>query len=243
MRHPHLKIERLQGPLTAADRQSVINIILHYFPIPNVVDKMLDFHLAHSDAVIVARLQGRLIGLSLACKLHAQTPYARRPLNIVFERALFVDPEVMFRGLGKRLIVATLRNLLGWFWFGRRFAVICRTQNPTVARMLKKFQQAFPKPGEPLPDDILAFGRRLLPQLGATELEASGRLAGSLDEFKDYDHTEIWQRYYHIRDDAYEQMILNNAFVQRDGRILNRGHLLFFTAYSKPWQLMRYLFN
>lgn len=243
MRHPHLRIERLRGDLLPQDRADLLAIVLHYFPKPDSVGEILDYHLKHSNTVILARLRGKVIGLSLASRLHQLTPYHSRPVNVVFQRALFVDPDVIYRGLGKRLMVATLRSLLGWFWFARRFALICRTQNPTVSRLLSKFTLMYPKPGERLPAEVLAFGQGLLPVLNATDLDEYGRLQGSLEEFKDFDHTEIWNHYYNNYNDDYENMMLDRAFTCDKGRVINTGKLIFFTAYAKPWVFLRYLFH
>jgi hypothetical protein len=243
LRHPHLTIERHRGELSPRDKADLLAIVLHYFPKPEVVGEIIDYHLSLSDAVILARLRGKIIGLSLASKLHQLTPYYPRPLDVVFQRALFVDPDVIYRGLGKRLMVATMRSLLGWFWFARRFALVCRTQNPTVSRLLTKFNLMYPKPGEHLPAAVLSFGQGLLPVLNSTGLDEDGRLQGSLEEFKNYDHTEIWNRYYNTLNDNYERMMLDRAFVCDNGRVINSGKLIFFTAYAKPWVFLRYLFH
>ena len=102
---------------------------------------------------------------------------------------------------------------------------------------------SYPHYGEPLPDEIRAFGESLLTLFGAKQLDAHYCLLGTLDEFKGADYTEIWDRYLHKRNNSYEKLLLNSAFTETGGRIINSGAFIFMTAYSKPLQFIRYVFH
>ncbi len=79
--------------------------------------------------------------------------------------------------------------------------------------------------------------------LGATGLDEQCRLAGTLDEFRDMDYTDIWNTHLHKRHNGYDELMLNTVFRQQDGRIISAGMLLFMAAYSRPLQFMRYVFR
>ena len=83
----------------------------------------------------------------------------------------------------------------------------------------------------------------LLPLLDAESIDEDFRLIGTLSEFSGADFTDTWNRYYHRRGDDYERLMLNTAFEEKDGRIINRGASVLMIGYAKPLRFTRYLFG
>ena len=100
----------------------------------------------------------------------------------------------------------------------------------------------YPQYLQPLPADIRKFAESLSPLLGAESIDEEFRLIGTLSKFRGADFTDIWDRYYHRRDDDYERLMLHSAFEEKDGRIINSGAFVLMIAYAKPLRFFRYLF-
>jgi hypothetical protein len=234
----------VRGNVTAADVERLIEIAVVYFPNHEETGKLLRRHIECADSLRIARdKDNRIVGYSIASASRQLTPFYPRPITLVYQRMLYLDPDILKKGLGKRLLCATFADLLGPFWPFRRLALVCRTLNPVVARMMDMHSLSYPHLGEQLPDEVRRFAESLLPMLGARELDAQCRLLGTLDEFKGVDYTDIWNRHLHKRNEAYEELMLTTVFAREDGRIINNGALLFMIAYSKPFRFIRFLFH
>ncbi len=234
----------IRGNLPASDIERLIEIALIYFPDYGETSKLVKRHIECADSLRIARDKNNVIvGYSIASSSRQLTPFYPRPINLVYQRMLYLDPGILKKGLGKRLLCATFNDLLGSLWPFRHFALVCRTLNPVVARMMDMHTISYPHFGERLPDEIRKFAESLLPMLGATGIDEKCRLLGTLDDFKDADYTDIWNRHLHKRDDGYEKLMLNSAFTETNGRIINNGALVFMVAYSKPFQFIRFLFH
>lgn len=234
----------VRSNITAAEVRRLTEIVTIYFPDFEETRKIINHHVQCADSLRLARDEaGEIVGFSIASVTRQQTPFYPRPIPLVFQRMLYLDPSILKRGLGKRLAVATFRDLMGLLWPFRRFALVCRTQNPVVARMMDIHSVSYPHCGEAMPAEVRRFGESLLSMLGATALDDRCRLLGTLDQFRGVDYTDIWNRHLHLRNDSYEKLMLGTVFAQEDGRIINQGALLFMAAYSKPLQLIRFLFH
>jgi hypothetical protein len=234
----------VRSNITAAEVRRLTEIATVYFPDFEETFRIVNHHVQCADSLRLVRDENGLIaGYSIGSVIRQQTPFYPRPIPLVFQRMLYLAPDILKRGLGKRLLVATFRDLLGPFWAFRHFALVCRTQNPVVARMMDMHTISYPHQGERLPDDIRQFGESLLPMLGATAMDDRYRLIGTLDEFRGVDYTDIWNRHLHKREDSYEELMLGTVFTKTDGKIINNGALVFMAAYSKPLQFIRYLLH
>ena len=234
----------VRSNITAAEVRRLTEIATVYFPDFEETIKIVNHHVQCADSLRLVRDENDLIvGYSIGSVTRQQTPFYPRPIPLVFQRMLYLAPDILKRGLGKRLLVATVRDLLGPFWAFRHFALVCRTQNPVVARMMDMHTVSYPHQGERLPDDIRQFGESLLPMLGATAMDDRCRLIGTLDKFRGVDYTDIWNRHLHKREDSYEELMLGTVFTRTDEKIINNGALVFMAAYSKPLQFIRYLFR
>lgn len=200
-------------------------------------------HLDQADSVRLAVSKGRIIGYSIASKHRMLTLFYSKPVNIIYARMLYLDPEVMYRGLGVKLLTATFKDLFGWFWPFRRMVSICRTQNPVVVKIMAMCDEQYPQNGKPIPDSIYRLGKRLLPLLGAQSLDDKFRLVGTMDVFNGKDYTDIWNRFLHRRNNQYEEMMLQSAFEEKQGRIINSGAFVLIIAYAKPFRFLRYLIH
>ena len=156
---------------------------------------------------------------------------------------LYLDPNALYKGLGLRLLGVTLRDLFGIFWPFKRFAAMCRTQNPVVVKMMNMYNTTYPQYKQPLPANIREFSESLLPILDAKELDGNGLLIDTLEPFKGMDYTDIWNGIFHHGRNPYEEMVLNTAFSKENNRIINNGALIFLIAYSKPLHFIRYFFH
>lgn len=245
---PHgrkVRIEpNIRSKLPASDVERLIEIALVYFPDYGETSGIVKHHLECADSVRIVRDDNDLIvGYAIASSSRRLTPFYPRPVNLVYQRMLYLDPGLLKKGLGKRLLCAVLSDLLGPFWPFRRFAVVCRTQNPVVARMMDMHSVSYPRYNEPLPEDVRKFAESLLPMLLATGMDAQCRLLGTLDEFRGVDYTDIWNRHLHKRNNGYEKLMLSTAFTKTNGRIINNGMLVLMVAYSKPFRFIRFLFH
>lgn len=243
---PELKVHietNIRANVSPADTKQLIEIALVYFPDYENTSKLVRQHIQRADSLRIARdTNNDIAGFSIASAYKQLTPFYPRPINLLYQRMLYLSPNMLYRGLGKRLLTATFRDLLGPLWPLRRFAVVCRTLNPVVARMMDMHTISYPHHGEEPPDEIRRFAETLLPVLGARQLDRQYRLLGTLDEFKGADYTEIWHRHLHKQVNSYEKLMLNTVFTEKDGKIINNGALMFMVAYSRPMQFIRYLF-
>ncbi len=212
-----------------------------YFPDQSLMEEVVRHHLEDADTTRLAWHGQKIVGFSIASKYRMQTPFYHKPTNVLFQRMLYLDPDILYRRVGLRLLSVTLIDLLGWLWPLRRLVTICRTQNPVVARLMNMYEVAYPQAGQPLPADIRQFAESLLPMLGAEVLDEKCRLVGTLDSFRGKDYTDIWNRYLHRRNNQYEALMLDSAFTEEKGRIMNNGAFIFMVAYARPMHFIRYL--
>lgn len=216
-------------------------IIAHYFPDPRLMEATVRDHLKQATTVRLAWSQDRIVGFSVASGYRMHTPFYPKPANVIYQRMLYLDPEHLYRGLGLRLLSVTLKDLFGWLWPFKRLVAICRTQNPVVARIMDMYNVSYPQHEQLLPPEIRKFGESLLPILGAGSLDARCRLVGTLTAFAGMDYTDIWNRFLHRRNNKYEALMLNSAFKEENGRVINSGAFVLMIAYAKPLRFIRYL--
>ena len=218
-------------------------IVVNYFPDRELMEAVVRTHVQQADTVRLALCNGIIVGFSVASKYKMLTPFYPRPVNVIYQRMLYLEPGFLYRGTGLQLLSATMKDLFGWLWPLKRVAAICRTQNPVVARFMNMYNVAYPQPDQPLPAEIRAFAASLLPVLGAESLDDSSRLIGTLRPFTGVDYTDIWSQYLHRRNNDYERLMLNSAFEEKEGRIINSGAFVFMIAYAKPLKFIPYLFH
>ena len=221
--------------------QRMAEIVVHYFPDQRLMEETLRNHLKQAGTVRLAWRQDRIVGFSVATGYKMLTPFYPKPTNVIYQRMLYLDPEHLYRGLGLRLLSVTLKDLFGWLWPFKRLVCICRTQNPVVARIMDMYNVSYPQHQQPVPQEVRKFGESLLPILGADSLDEQCRLVGTLTAFAGRDYTEIWNRFLHRRNNKYEALMLNSAFKEENGRILNSGAFVLMIAYAKPLRFIRYL--
>ena len=239
----NIKLTRESGDIPAKYIKRMAEIITHYFPNQDLMEEVLAVHIKEADTVRLAWYEDRIVGFAIASKYKKLTPFYPKPIDLLFVRMLYLEPGALYKGMGLRLLGATLRDLLGLFWSFKRFAAICRTQNPVVVKMMNMYNETYPQYNQPLPDDIRKFSENLLPILNAKELDEKCLLIGTLEPFKGMDYTDIWNSIFHRGKNQYEAMVLNSAFKKKNGRIINNGAFIFLLAYSKPLHFIRYLFH
>lgn len=218
-------------------------IVVHYFPDQRLMEETIRNHLKQAGTVRLAWRQDRIVGFSIASGYKMLTPFYPKPANVIFQRMLYLDPDILYRGLGLRLLSVTLKDLFGWLWPLKRLICICRTQNPVVARIMDMYNVSYPQHQQPVPQEIRNFGESLLPILGADSLDEQCRLVGTLTSFAGRDYTDIWNRFLHRRNNKYETLMLNSAFKEEKGRIINSGAFVLMIAYAKPLRFIRYIFH
>lgn len=228
---------------TLSDEQisRLAEICCNYFADQSLMEQTVRNHLAVADTVRLAYQEGRIVGFSIASKHKMVTPFYPRRIDVIFQRMLYLDPATLYRGLGLKLLSFTMKDLCGWWWPFRRFAAICRTQNPVVAKIMNMYDVTYPQYDKPLPKEIKKFAEGLLPILGAKSLDDCWRLIGTLEPFTGHDYTDIWNRYLHRRRNEYEDLMLHSAFREENGRIINSGAFILMIAYAKPLRFIRYL--
>lgn len=228
---------------TLSDQQisRVAAICANYFDDQALMEETVRNHLRQADTVRLACHEDRIVGFSIASKHRMLTPFYPRRIGVIFQRMLYLDPAALYQGLGLKLLGFTMRDLFGWWWPFRRFAAICRTQNPVVAKIMNLYDVTYPQHDTPLPAEVREFAEGLLPILGARSLDERCRLVGTLEAFTGRDYTDIWNRYLHRRHNEYEELMLHSAFREEDGRIINSGAFILMIAYAKPLRFIRYL--
>jgi hypothetical protein len=225
--------KRLTGLSDRQIRQSV-EIAINYFPDRILMEEIIRQHLEQANTIRLAIHQDRIVGYSVASKYKMTTPFYKHPINVIYQRMLYLQPGFLYKGLGLRLLAITMKDLFGWLWPFKRVAAICRTQNPVVARIMDMYNVSYPQFDQPVPDDVRRFAESLLPILGAESLDDQFRLIGTLSTFGGMDYTEIWEHYLDRRHNIYEQLMLSSVFIQQKGRIINSGAFMLVIAYARP---------
>lgn len=239
----NIKITRRDKHLSDDEIARLLDITQHFFPNEAVMRNTMLTHLENADSVRLAMSKDRIIGFSIASRHRKLTPFYRKPVNLIYARMLYLDPDAMYRGLGLRLLSATLKDLFGWFWPFRRMVSVCRTQNPVVAKIMSMCDDVYPKYHQAIPENIHQFAESLLPMLGAQAVDDKFRLIGTMDVFKGADYSDIWNRFLHRRNNEYEALMLESAFEETEDLIINSGAFVLFIAYIKPFRFIRYLLH
>jgi hypothetical protein len=221
--------------------QHMAKIGTNYFPDPILMEEIIRNHLKQADTVRFALCDDVLVCFSVASKYKMMTPFCSRPVNMLYQRMLYIDPGFLYHGTGTLLLSVTMKDLFGWRWLFKRVVGFCRTQNPVVARFMNLYNVSYPQYSQPVPLEVRKFAESLLPFVGAESLDEKFRLIGTLTAFSGTDFTNIWYRYLHHRNNNYEQLMLNSAFEKKDGRIINSGAFVLMIAYAKPLRFIRYL--
>lgn len=238
-----IRITKSPAELPEQYLQRLLDIATHYIPDRELMDGILRTHLQQADSIRLAWCEEQIVGFSIASRFRTPTPFYPRPINALYVRMLFIEPGKLYQGLGRKLLMATLRDVFGWYWPFRRFVAICRTQNPVVVRIMNLYNVAYPQADQPLPADIRKFCEGLLPMLNSDALDEKCRLAGTLGSLSGMDYTDIWNRYLHRRNNKYERLMLDSAFHEENGRIINSGSFVLVIGYAKPFHFLRYLFR
>lgn len=228
--------------ITAVDKEQIIAIALRYDPVPAAIRTVVQQHLQAATSAVLARLDGKLVGVALESVFKALTPFYSKPIPVVYQRTVYLDPTQVHRGMGVRLQVRAFREALGWLWPLRRFVVVCRTQSPIIALKISRFSAHYPAYGKPVPPEIREFAEGLLPLLGAEALDPEFRLVGPLRDCAGRDYTEIWERFMRSGDPECDRLMLERAFYTRNGRLYNRGTSLLLIGYARPLALAGLLF-
>lgn len=218
-------------------------IVANYFPDQKLMEETVRNHMKQANTIRLALCEGVIVGFSIASKYRMMTPFYHRRVNVIYQRMLYLDPDVLYRGIGIRLLLATMKDLFGWLWPFKRHVAFCRTQNPVVAKFMNMYNVAYPQYNQPLPAEIRKFSEGLLPVLGAESLDEKFRLIGTLRAFSGANYTDTWNQHYHRRNNNYEKLMLNSAFEEKDGRIINSGAFVLMIAYAKPLNFIRYIFS
>lgn len=235
------KISNKLTDLSDTQISDMAKIVANYFPDQKLMEETVRNHVRKSNTVRLVLRDDVLVGFSVASKYKMMTPFYNRPVNVLFQRMLYLDPGVLYRGAGIRLLSVTMKDLFGWLWPLKRIVAFCRTQNPVVAKFMNMYNISYPQYKQSLPGEIKEFAESLLPYLGAETLDEKFRLIGTLATFKGVDYTDIWNRYLHRRNNDYEKLMLTSAFEEKDGRIINSGAFVLMIAYAKPLRFIRYI--
>lgn len=229
--------------LSDAQVRQLAMIVCNYFPDPESMEATIRQHVKDADTIRLAMHNEEIVGFSIASGYKLKTPFYPRPVNTLYQRMLYLHPRFLYRRLGLRLLLATMKDLFGWFWPFRRLVTFCRTQNPVVARFMDLYNIVYPRYTQPIPDNIRQFAESLLPLLNAELLDERFRLVGTLSTFKGIDYTDTWNRYYHRRDNDYEKLMLSSAFAEKKGQIINSGAFILMIGYARPLNFIRFLFH
>jgi len=239
----HYKLVHLRDSkaLTSAEYDQILEIIFNYIPDKALDKRILQAHLDENVHVILAKINGNVIGFSISSSCIESTPFCNHPLPVIYQRMLFLQPDAIRLKIGSHLQHVTLRHHLGWFWFVKRFVLICRTQNPTVVKKLLACTLSYPFPNLKQSPQILNFLDRLLPIIGAPKIDDEFRLIGTLPELVGVDYTDLWDRY-KCRDKRVNQYVKKLLFSEsNEGRIVNRGMSLLCIAYANPVDMILHM--
>lgn len=239
----NIKISKCLTDLSDQQIQQMTKIVINYFPDPKLMECVIRNHMKQANTVCLALYGDEIIGFSIASKYKMITPFYHRPVNVIYQRMLYLDPSIVGRGIHFQLLLATMRDLLGWLWPCKRIVAFCRTQNPIVAKLMNWYNVSYPQYNQAIPEAIRKFAESLLPILDAESLDKKFRLTGTLRIFRGVDYTNKWNQYFHIENNNYEKLMLKSAFEEKDGCVINSGALILMIAYAKPFNFIRYLLN
>jgi len=216
----------------------MVEITTPYLRNKELTEHIIRQHIEHAPNIRLAYMEDRLVGYAIASKHKIKTPFFPKPINTLFHRMLIIDTDVLFQGLGKKLIWTTMRDLFGQFWLCKRMAIFCRTENPVVAKLMNMCNIVYPQYGEPIPEEIKAFSRSLLPLIGEEQLDENNVLSQTLIKLKGEDYTDIWNHYLHRSNNEYEKLMLSTTFKKKNDRIIYQGSTILLVGYAKPFNFI-----
>ena len=215
-------------------------IVAYYFPPGFDVKSMLVEHLDRDSCILAAQQENQIIGFSVNSCSYRQTPFHYKPIPLVYQRLLYVDPAAQHRTIGLSLQIAGLRYQLGPCWLLRRFAVICLTSNPNVLRAIHQYNEYYPRIDDELPQKVYAFCQQLGPSMGFSRVDRRLMVYGTNETtLEGEDYTSRWKSFLLSGHDAFDQMILDRVFATRDGKIFHNGALLLALGYARPMHFIR----
>lgn len=215
-------------------------IVACYFPSGFDVKSMLIAHLDQESCIHVAQQENQIIGFSVNSRSYQKTPFHNKPIPLVYQRLLYVDPAAQHRGIGLGLQIAGLRYQLGPCWLFRRFVVICLTSNPKVLRAIHQYNEYYPCIDDELPQRVYAFCQRLGPSMGFSRVDRRLLVYGTNETILEgEDYTSRWNRSLLSGYGTFDQMILDRVFATRDGKVFHTGALLLALGYARPMHFIR----
>lgn len=218
----------------------LVAIAAAYYPPALNMRAVVSAHIKEGGTFIVARSGSTVAGFSIASTSVMSTPFHAKPIPVIYQREMFVNPLFRGRHVGVNLQIATIRAALGPLWFARRFVLFCGTHNPLILRNFAFFSRAWPdSQGRSLQDDS-GFTGKLLELMHGKTMDANMCVAGTFKQaLAGVDYSRWWNRYLRSSYEPYNRIMLERIFSVQQDKLHHRGTTLLVIGYARPFVFVR----
>jgi hypothetical protein len=235
--------KRIQAEISPQDIERITEISGVYFPKGEMLSSIVRRHIDEADVIVLARRQNKIIGFSIASLSTIQTPFYKHAVPAIYQRMLFVAPDILKKRIGITLGVKTYRSLLGWLWFAKRFVLYCRTMNPNVVKRIQLFSEYYPRYREQIPAEVMSFAQSLAPRLETASINEQLKLIDVFSEYGNIDATNTWNLYLHSHCRECEEIVLDGCFTREEGRLIYTGNAQLLIGFNRPFGMLKLAFR
>ncbi|MEO0790522.1 MAG: hypothetical protein AAFY36_17795 [Bacteroidota bacterium] len=212
---------------------------------PNMPDDhILINHIQTSQPVFhLFKLQGAISAFQAFTLFRVKTPFARKPLPVVYINLSYKRPEAgrEVKDFARKSNLRFIKETFGSFWYTKRFVNVLQSYNPKlIQRLSDHFPLSYPSVVEPTPKEVVAFGKDLFRnKLLIDYADLDDALVKQYEYPQPSQITKRWASHYRSKDQRFNAWFQKHKIVvEAEGEVYLSGRAVFFIGYYDPVKLV-----
>ncbi|GAB3953493.1 hypothetical protein GCM10028805_37320 [Spirosoma harenae] len=199
-------------------------------------------HLVHNPTMVLAHLDGALVGVQSYSLYTMQTPFRRRKIPFLYGGIGFQDMVAAGQGIAHHMSARYMRFALGPFWLIRSYAFLFRTPNPKLIQLMGLQHRLYLPNNNRLTQPLVRFAQDFVRNQRSIQYPIDDRLVvlPPDEERSQTDITEQWPLLYRSSKVPYNQLAFDlNLIGETNGRQYLMGNYLLVLGQSSRIQLLK----
>ncbi|MBD2705058.1 hypothetical protein IC229_30815 [Spirosoma sp. BT702] len=199
-------------------------------------------HLVHNPTMVLAHLDGVLVGIQSYSLYKIKTPFRRRNIPFLYGGIGFQDMTAAGQGIAHHMSARYMRFALGPFWMIRSYVFLFRTPNPKLIQLMGLQHRLYLPNNNRLTQPLVQFAQDFVRKERSIQYPIDDRLVvlPPDEERTQTDITEQWPLLYRSSKTSYNQLAFDlNLIGQANGRRYLMGNYLLVLGQSSRIQLLK----